>query len=146
MDHHRSGHGTLRDIPNGQFKPLYVLDGQARFDASTRPNAFRQVSIKFRITARQAGRDTSPPANGADRPTQDKPRMTSHNGADRTVVCLVATTADTVPCRCDFSHTSQFCAFRHIITHRLRGTTHSNGIEYVADTAICGYHAYCPTA
>ena len=24
----------------------------------------RQVSIKFRITARQAGRDTSPPANG----------------------------------------------------------------------------------
>ena len=30
-------------------------------EAGTR---IRQVSIKFRITARQAGRDTSPPANG----------------------------------------------------------------------------------
>ena len=35
--------------------------GQLKSVTGTR---IRQVSIKFRITARQAGRDTSPPANG----------------------------------------------------------------------------------
>ena len=49
----------------------------------------RQVSIKFRITARQAGRDTSPPANG--RPAAQDSGVWRHTTAERTVVCLVAT-------------------------------------------------------
>ena len=49
----------------------------------------RQVYIKFRITARQAGRDTSPPANG--RPAAQDSGVWRHTTAERTVVCLVAT-------------------------------------------------------
>ena len=49
----------------------------------------RQVSIKFRITARQAGRDTSPPANG--RPAAQDSGVWRHTTAERTVVCLVTT-------------------------------------------------------
>ena len=60
-----TGHVDRFNLQSGLARGSYGDPGKlvtgVRAPGGTR---IRQVSIKFRITARQAGRDTSPPANG----------------------------------------------------------------------------------